>query len=60
MKNEKFADIEQKIMMVRGKRHKIIVVKQNTDGKWHREEIESSTKNVMSKHDKAIKLLANM
>ncbi|HGF4931434.1 TPA: hypothetical protein ACF5BV_004184 [Vibrio parahaemolyticus] len=60
MKNDKFADIEQKIMMVRGKRHKIIVVKQNDDDKWHREEIESSTKNVMIKHDEAIKLLANM
>ncbi len=47
-------------MMVRGKRHKIIVIKQNDDGKWHREEIESSTKNVMLKHDEAIKLLANM
>ncbi len=60
MKNDKLADIEQKIMMVQGKRHKIIVVKQNDDGKWHREEIESSTKNVMIKHDEAIKLLANM
>ncbi|AUW07657.1 hypothetical protein [Vibrio campbellii] len=60
MRNDKLADIEQKIMMIQGKRHKFIVVKQNDDGKWHREEIESSTKNVISKHDEAIKLLANM